>query len=268
MHCISFPLHYLLSLHHFLCNIPLGNLVIVDNNKSERPLTEDLTKSQQYRKEKQRGEIILNRDKKMIAEAMSKCQQTKLNPLQQNSDIGPYARKKQSYIIEENESISSDDSINAIIQTDLETDVEGPLIKKETKPPAKPEIINRGGDPQNQNLIVKFYMENFAAIDVFTGERDEKDNANLKIGTMLENIEKMQLEDGSKWSKHNSIEGDSHANTLDKPTTSKQVKPNTGEFEKLRLDQHLENSSVCPNNLRSTQCDENDKDSSKEKSQW
>lgn len=244
-------------------NLFKNNLV----NKSDRPLTEDLTISQQIRKEKQRDEIIFNRGQKMIAEAMSKCQQTKSKPRQKITDNGPYVKRKQSNIIGDNEPISSDDSINAIIQTDLETDVEGPLIKRETKPPIKPETTDRS-DPQNENLIVKRYMDNFAAIDEVLGEREEKDNVNLKIGTMLENIEKMQLEDESKCFMHNSFECDTYtANTLDKASTSNQIKTNT-ELEKRKLSQHLENFSIRLNDLPGIQGDENDKDSSMEKSQW
>lgn len=246
-------------------------LFIVDEINSERPLTKDLTTSQQIRKEKQRDEIILNRGKKAIADAMSKCQQTKAKLNQQKPYTGPPARRKLSNIIGDNESISSDDSISAIVQTDLETDVEGPIIKTETKPPVKPEAIDYARN-QNQNLIIKRYTENFAAVGEVAGEREEKDNANLKIGTMLENMEKMHFEDESKWC----ATKDKHQNNPSHPVESEnqnvnpkelsinQTKSNT-ELEKRKLSQHLENFSI---QLSTERNDEINKDSSKKKAQW
>lgn len=170
------------------------NLIILDVSTAERPLTQDLTTSQMFRKEKQRGEINLNRNYKMITEGMKKYDRPKTK--QNTTGICQVVeRRRPSNVIGDNESISSDDSINAIIQTDLETDVEGPLIKKKPKPRADIEH----NDNTNQNLVIKRYIDNFAGVAEVAGEREEKDNANLKIGTMIENMEKMQLEDESKW---------------------------------------------------------------------
>lgn len=244
------------------------NLVILDNSKAERPLTEDLTKSQLIRKEKQRDEIMFNRGKKMIAEAMSKCQGKNNQKL---AEPVAHPKRKQSNVIGDNESISSDDSVNAIIQTDLETDVEGPLVKKEIKPPA-------ADREENQNLIIQRYTDNFAAIDEVVGDRDIKDNANLNIGTLMENMEKMQLEDENKWlaAKNKPLPGitprptgdEKNVNITEAATSSKTSKANA-EPVKRKLSQNLDNFSIrLGNDPNGKKCDENDKDSSKEKTQW
>lgn len=243
------------------------NLVILDNSKAERPLTEDLTTSQLIRKEKQRDEIIFNRGKKMIAEAMIKCQGKNLQKI---VEVGPHPKRKQSNVIGDNESISSDDSVNAIIQTDLETDVEGPLIKREIKLPTDTEPTDR---EENQNLIIQRYTDNFAAIDEVSGDRNVKDNTNLNIGTLMENMEKMQLEDENKWHAMKSkplpnvtpklAEGDEALPAL--PNVSK---INT-ELVRRKLSQNLDNFSIrLGHDLTDKRCDENDKDSAKEKLQW
>lgn len=250
------------------------NLLILDNNKAERPLTEDLTTSQLIRKEKQRDEIIFNRGKKMIAEAMSKCQ-SKNNP-KIVAEAGPHVKRKQSNVIGDNESISSDDSVNAIIQTDLETDVEGPLIKKETKVPIETEPTDQG---ENQNLIIQRYTDNFAAIEEVLDDREVKENANLNVATLMENMEKMQLEDENKWlaAKGKALPNivlkpsdanEKNINVLEPIPSSNILKTNT-ELVRRKLSQNLDNFSIrLGNDLIEKKCDENDKDCSKEKSQW
>lgn len=252
-------------------------LLILPNSKAERPLTEDLTTSQQIRKDKQRKEIILHRDKKMIADAMIKCQakgKIKQNP----PDLaqGPNLQRKPSNVIDDNVSVSSDDSHTAIIQTDLETDVEGPLIKKQTKlPTEKGENQN-----QNQNLVIKRYTDNFARVaETVADEAGELDNANLKIGTLLENIEQMQLEDESKLCAAQvkpstnailpTVESDNKVPPIpEKISANNQTKNNT-DLVKRKLSQNLENFSIRlanePSNADKTGY-ENNKDSSKEKS--
>lgn len=229
-----------------------GNLIVLNvNHASERPLTEELTTSQQIRKEKQRDEIMFNRGKKMIAEAMSKCQPAKpTNTL----------KKKQTNVIGDNESISSDDSINAIIQTDLETDVEGPLIKRETKMAI--ELDRR----ENQNLIIKRYTDNFATVGKeVVGNQDERGNGNLKIATMLENIEKMHIEDQSKWC---AAKGKPLLNHSISKTPDNEANTNT-ELLKHKLGQNLENFSIrLSNDLADEESHDTDKDSTKEKAQW
>ncbi|XP_031632215.1 serine/threonine-protein kinase fused [Contarinia nasturtii] len=216
-----------------------GNLVILDNNKAERRLTVDLTVSQQIRKEKQRDEIILNRGKKAIAEAMKKCKPSNNSKI---PDTGPNGENnKHKNVIGDNESISSNDSVNAIIQTDLETDVEGPLVKRPIKVQTESDHIDRG---DNQNLIIKRYTDNFSAIN---NNVDEQDNTNLKIGTMLENIEKMQLEDenklcAAKVSKETEDET-KDVNTLEMASTSNQAKANT-KLGRRKLGQNLDNFSI------------------------
>lgn len=243
-----------------------NNLLILDNNKPDRPLTEDLTTSQLIRKEKQRDEIIFNRGKKMIAEAMSKCQAKNNEKLVEvRPQPQPNQKRKQSNVIGDNESISSDDSVNAIIQTDLETDVEGPLIKKEIKPPTEIEPI--ADREENQNLIIQRYTDNFAA----PTETDEQINANLNVGTLMENMEKMQLEDENKWY---AAQGKPISTIPPKPVDDANIseaaptKANT-ELVRRKLSQNLDNFSIRLGNDRNQkQSNESNKDSSKEKSQW
>lgn len=260
------------------------NLMILDDNRSERPLTEDLTTSQQIRKEKQRDEIKFFRDKKMIADAMTKCQQAHFKINHRPHEL----ERKPSNVIGDNESISSDDSVNAIIQTDLETDVEGPLIKKESKQagakiPTEHGPITQNGENQNQNqnLVIVRYKENF---DV-AGDRGNKDNANLKIGTMLENMEKMQLEDENKRctatakpspnSQHTSQpfdgETDRNVNNSNPEQTTSNYQLKNTDSVKRKLSNNLNNFSIrLGNDLTNSDktFDEFDKDSSKEKPPW
>lgn len=247
-----------------------NKLIIVATNKSERPLTEDLTTSQQIRKDKQRKEIILHRDKKMIADAMIKCQaKGKIKPNPQDLALASNLQQKPSNVIGDNESISSDDSVNAIIQTDLETDVEGPLIKKHTKPPREL------SENQNQNLVIKRYTDNFARVtENVVEEREELDNANLKIGTLLENIEQMQLEDKSKLYAVQvkpsiifpKVDGDKKmASIPEKISTINFMMKNNTDLVKRKLSQNLENFSIRLGTEIDKTNDDNIKDSSKEK---
>lgn len=248
-------------------------MIILDNNKTERPLTEDLTTSQLIRKEKQRDEIIFNRGQKMIAEAMNKCHGKNNHKI---AEAGPHQKRKQSNVIGDNESISSDDSVNAIIQTDLETDVEGPLIKKQIKPPIETKPADQ---PENQNFIIQRYTDNFAAIDEAVGGGGEKDNANLNVNTLMENMEKMQLEDENKWlvakgeplpsvAPKMADDNDNNFNNLEPAPSSVVPKSNT-ELVRRKLSQNLDNFSIrLGNNLIDKKCEKNNKDSSKEKSEW
>lgn len=258
------------------------NLVILDNDQTERPLTQDLTTSQQIRKEKQRDEIIFNRGQKMIANAMSKCKQAN-SKIQQKppQDVCQHLKRKPSNVIGDNESISSDDSVNAIIQTDLETDVEGPLIKKENKQltVTKP-VVHTENQNHNENLVIKRYTDNFAEA---AADRENKDNANLKIGTMLENLETMQLEDESKQCSnantnlpvsHQStsmpIEGETSDNACNSEQTASNHQLKNTDSVKRKLTNNLNNFSIrLGNDITNPEkaCDEYDKDDSKEKAQ-
>lgn len=258
-------------------------ILILTNKTMERPLTEDLTTSQQFRKDKQREEIKLHRDKKMIADAMIKCQaKGKLSKEPLGLPIAQNAQRKKSNVIGDNESISSDDSINAIIQTDLETDVEGPLIKKERKPPAEP----TDNQNQNQNFVINRYMDNFAEIGA--GEQIYNENANLRIGTMMENMEQMHLEDENKRcaiavvvpipaavnaNQFNVFPNQAPApierdnkNTIaaEKTAANQQSTKDNTDLVKRKLSQNLENFSIRLTGNESTV--ENHKDDSKEKS--
>lgn len=234
-------------------------LVIINDNEIDCPLTQTLTDSQQIRKQRQRDEIILNRDKKMIAQAMSKCAQ--LNPPKEEIPVGKDKKKKN--IIGDNESISSADSINAIIQTDLETDVEGPVIRKQTKM-TKASVEPTG----NHNFVIKPFAENFAPTDVALkaaqGNQDDG-NVNLKIGTMFENL---QLEEEAKWiaMKAKQNNNDSPGQSSDK--ADGQSSNSHMDLARRKLSQNLDNFSIKWNNSSVSSkksVDEFDKDNSKEK---
>lgn len=255
------------------------NLVILDTNRSERPLTEDLTISQQKCKDQQQKEIMLKRLKhetKIITEAMNKCQQNKAK-LNQKMHVVDQPKKKQPNVIGDNESISSDDSVNAIIQTDLETDVEGPLIKKSPKLPADAECNDRRENQHsNQNLVINRYTDNFVAFEEVGGDREDKDNTNLKIGTMLENFEQMHMNDENKWHAVQGrqpvnpapVDGDAKkANAAEGIPLSNQANLNT-DLVKRKLSQNLENFSIRLGNDATNANkipNENDKDTLKDK---
>lgn len=239
-----------------------GNLIILDNNQIEHPLTQTLTTSQQIRKEKQRDEIIFNRGKKMITEAMNKCQKA------EKPTVKHQEKEKSHNVIGDNESISSADSINAIIQTDLETDVEGPL-KYGTRPKPKIESVETN---DNQNFVIKRFAENFNVheADVAVQQNTEYDNGNLRIGTMLENL---QLEEEAKWKEMKEKQMiDAQQEKPDKEKVEKdsykEQSNNNKELERRKLSQNMENFSIRLGNTvvdNGNISDEHDKDKTKEK---
>lgn len=234
-------------------------LVIINDNEIDCPLTQTLTDSQQIRKQRQRDEIILNRGKKMIAQAMSKCAQ--LNPLK--DEIPVRKDKKKKHIIGDNESISSADSINAIIQTDLETDVEGPVIRKQTK------MTKTSAEPTgNHNFVIKPFAENFAPTDaVLKAVQDNQDdgNINLKIGTMFENL---QLEEEAKWVAMKAKQNNNESPAQSSEKAEGQSSDSQMDLARRKLNQNLDNFSIKWNNssvISKKSVDEFDKDNSKEK---
>lgn len=234
-------------------------LVIINDSEIDCPLTQTLTDSQQIRKQRQRDEIILNRDKKMIAQAMSKCAQ--LNPPKEA--IPMEHNKKKKNIIGDNESISSADSINAIIQTDLETDVEGPVIRKQIKK-TKTSVEPTG----NNNLVIKPFAENFAPTDAaLKAAQDNQDdgNVNLKIGTMYEHL---QLEEEAKWIAMKAKQNNNESPGQSAEKTEGQSSNSHIDLARRKLSQNLDNFSIKWNNSSvnsKKSVDEFDKDNSKEK---
>lgn len=237
-------------------------LLIINDSEIDCPLTQTLTDSQQIRKQRQRDEIILNRDKKMIAKAMSKC--ARLNPPKE--EIQMENNKKKKNIIGDNESISSADSINAIIQTDLETDVEGPVIRKQTKK-TKTAVEPTG----NINYVIKPFAENFAPTDAALKSAQDNQgdgNVNLKIGTMFENL---QLEEEAKWmamkAKHNNTDSPGQSSEKTEKTEGQSSNSHI-DLARRKLSQNLDNFSIKWNNSSvnsKKSVDEFDKDNSKEK---
>lgn len=235
-------------------------LLIINDNETDCPLTQTLTDSQQIRKQRQRDEITMNRDKKKIAQAMSKCAQ--LNPPVMELPVGKDKKKK--HIIGDNESISSADSINAIIQTDLETDVEGPVIRRQSKM-TKASVEPTGNNP---NFVIKPFAENFAAMDAaLKAAQDNQDdgNVNLKIGTMFENL---QLEEEAKWMAMKAKQKNNESPGQSSERDDGQSSSSHMDLARRKLSQNLDNFSIKWNNSSvnsKKSVAEFDKDNSKEK---
>lgn len=199
------------------------HLLIVDDNRSDCPLTQTLTMSQQIKKEKQRNEIIFHRSRKMIDQAMNKCH------------LGDAASKKKDQkekkhdVIGDNASISSADSINAIIQTDLDTDVEGPMERKLSKR-VNPAMA------LEQNMVIQRFTPNKPTNGNAKPTDTEilaKDIGNLRIGTMATNIQQEEKRDAS-------IERPQPPAT----TSSKGKIISSKELDQKKMCQNLENMSI------------------------
>lgn len=263
-------------------------LLISEDNEAVRPLTQALTSSQQIQKNKQRDEIILLRSKKMIAEAMSKCQMKQPQSPQQAANALRKARKN---VIGDNESISSEDSVNAIIQTDLETDVETTITTKhghqnKNKIAGPPKLGGKNFAPpkqtepaDNQNFVIQRFEENFVTTDVNTVEEQQIGaNANLRIGTMAENFQEVQLEEemkllAIKTKQPTASKSSTSRDNEEAPAESSNDRvPHKKDLEKRKLSQNLDNFSIrlgnslnqAPNNeFSSADCE---KDELREKS--
>lgn len=173
--------------HPYISN----NLLILDAVNGDHPLTQALTASQHIKKEKQRTEIIFHRGKKMIDEAMKKCQKKEDTAPNQHSKK-PLKNRRHN-VIGDNESISSTDSVNAIIQTDLETDIDAPMVGESCLQNAAIVGEVAAGSSENHNFVIQRYTDNFAPPHdnrrVHVNERLANDLGNLRIGTMAENLQ-------------------------------------------------------------------------------
>lgn len=260
-------------------------LILEHDNKMARPLTQALTSSQQLQKDKQRNEIILHRSKKMIAEAMSKCQKAEPKQAEKQNQQSKKSRKN---VIGDNESLSSEDSNNAIIQTDLETDIEITVPSKratlkEAKPMVLPQPIQHTDAVDNLNFVIQRFESNFIVPDTDTANQlpeDPNTNLNFKIGTMAENLQQIHLEDELKLA---AIKAKKLTTTPPKPACdeNQQIgesstkllpqdsKASKKDLEKRKLSQNLDNFSIrlgnsltINNESSSKDCD---KDDSREK---
>lgn len=238
------------------------NLLIIDEARSDRPLTMALTSSQQIKKDKQRDAIILHRGKKMIAEAMNKCPQLK-EP--STPDNGKQSKKKRHTVIGDNDSISSMDSVNAIVQTDLETDVEGPMERRiPTRQLAPSELA---GPSNNQNFVIQRYTDQFQVHGNVAAKESSvptNDMANLRICTMAENFQQESGQRSASPKIMKPIERSMHVARLtsvqqpiqaDRPQINASVREHAQcsmkdagatnkELEKRKLSQNLENFSI------------------------
>lgn len=206
--------------HPYIAN----HLVILEENRNECPLTQTLTMSQQIKKEKQRDEIIFHRSRKMIDQAMIKCRLGD-GPSKKTDDT-----KEKRNVIGDNASISSADSINAIIQTDLDTDVEGPMERTSSKRGA----AGTANILLNPNMAIQRFTNNYPTtgnVMANGAESITNDIENLRIGTMAANIhEAERRQPAIEWPQP--------------PLSSKGQITTRRELEQKKLCQNLENTSI------------------------
>lgn len=222
--------------HAFVSN----HIVFQSDNSVDLPLTKDLTASQNLAKERQRDEIKLLKDKKIIAARAKMCRlAAAAHPtgIKNHNAVEFFAQQHNQAITTDNESISSQDSVNAIVQTDIEnieTDVEGTTTKM----------------AENPNLVLQRFAENFA---VPTKEQETPSmcelNGNLVIGTMNDNLRNDGLEEHMK---RLNLKTNAATYAAVQPAKSTNVKESdtaatldTGrDLEKRKLCQNLDNFSI------------------------
>lgn len=202
------------------------HIILTETKTTEFPLTAPLTESQNLAKEKQRVEIKHNKEKKMIAAREKMCKlvlQTKFGPKYNATPM----QVDQLPQTTDNESISSQDSVNAIIQTDvenIETDAEGP----------KPEHPGPSKSNNNTNLIIKRFTENFSISPKAKSEAEsDLMNSNLVIGTMADNFNNDHIGDAN----NDVLTNDESKNDA---STSSRCK----DLEKKKLANNLDNFSI------------------------
>lgn len=181
------------------------HLTIVNDNAIELPLTNILTASQNLEKEKQRDEIILKKEKMNIADRNNLSELSKPN----RPTVVCDGKQQQAITTDDNESISSQDSVHAIVQTDIEnieTDVETIPNNSSTIYTAKEITKQTNHMPnsycssfqENLNLIVNRFADNFILEkqNESSGSRPNKliTNKNLAVGTITKKLKNDALD--------------------------------------------------------------------------
>lgn len=212
-------------------------LIILDDGTTDSPLTNALTESQTIAKEKQRNEILLKKGKKIIAERAKLCKAKVETHHRQAVAVlaQQQQRQQQANATDDNTSLSSLDSVHAIVQTDvenIETDVESAPTSKAI--------------PENSNLIVQRFPDNFCEANepkskVTTGE-PTTDNSNLVIGTMDDNLKNDEIDVRMKQLNLASKDALASRSNADQIVTSKRGK--NKDLEKRKLSQNLDNFSI------------------------
>lgn len=203
-----------------------GRLIILAKG-SDLSLTNDLTASQTYAKEKQRGEIISKKQKKIIAEREKLC---KANVGMRHAQAAALLANQHNDAIatDDNTSLSSLDSVHAIVQTDvenIETDAEtAPAIR---------------AVPENSNLIIQRFAEpNKPKLKA----EPAIDNSNLVVGTMADNLKNDDIDVRMK--RLSLAPNETAAPTV---YTGRAVSPKHGnnkDLERRKLSQNLDNFSI------------------------
>lgn len=219
------------------------HLIEMENSDIDSPLTSDPTKSQTIAKEKQRNEILLSKGKKMIAERAKLCK-TKVETHHRHAADILAQQQLQANATDDNTSLSSSDSVHAIVQTDvenIETDVENVPINSASKSGVKT-------FSENSNLIIQRFPVNFANANEPNPKKVKPgmDNSNLVIGTMADNLKNDEI--GHRMKQMNlglkdilaSRPNVSH--NLQHTISQKQGK--NKDLEKRKLTQNLDNFSI------------------------
>lgn len=218
-----------------------GKLVIIDDGTSDSPLTNALTESQTLAKEKQRDEILLKKGKKIIAERAKLCKAKLGTHHQQAAAILAQQQQPQGNATDDNTSLSSLDSVHAIVQTDvenIETDVETAMAP----------ISSAKAIPENSNLIIQRFPDDFDAADEPKPNMTETktDNSNLVIGTMADNLKNDEIDVRMKQlnlgSKDATASRSNVSHNVHQAGAQKQGK--NKDLEKRKLRQNLDNFSI------------------------
>lgn len=173
------------------------HLNTMENEAVDSPLTNELSDSLALKKKKQREQIILKKEKKFIAERAKWCKtNAETHHIQAAALLTQ--QQQQANATDENTSISSLDSVNAIRQTDVETDVENAPIVMALKSASN-------AIPENSNLIIQRFPDNFADANeakpttpASQNAEQRLNNSNLVIGKMADNLKNDEVDERMK----------------------------------------------------------------------
>lgn len=219
-----------------------GKLVILDGGTSDSPLTNALTESQTLAKEKQRDEILLKKGKKIIAERAKLCKaQVGTHHQQAAAILAQQQQQQQGNATDENTSLSSLDSVHAIVQTDvenIETDVETASVPKS----------GANTIPENSNLIIQRFPGDFDSTDEPKPKVTETktDNSNLVIGTMADNLKNDEIDVRMKQLNLGPKDATASRSNVSHNVhqTGAQKQGKNKDLEKRKLRQNLDNFSI------------------------
>lgn len=217
-----------------------GRLIIMNDDTTDLSLTNALTESQTLAKEKQRDEILLQKEKKTIAERVKLCKTKVETHHRQAAAILAQQQQhhqQQAAATDENTSMSSMDSVHATFQTDTEN------IETDAENAAAPKSGTRA-IPESSNLIVQRFGDGSEPKPKVS--EPTTDNSNLVIGTMAENLKNDEIDERMK--QLNLTKKDTPATISNvshhlQPTITQKDGKNK-DLEKRKLSQNLDNFSI------------------------